>query len=44
MKWIYIEVKKKMNGIFRELLVIRKLISKHNIKLNRQVIKKLLGN
>ena len=31
---IYIEVKRKTSGIFKELLVIKRLISKYNIKLN----------
>jgi len=44
MKKIYIEVKKKMNGYLRELLVIKKLIIKCGIKYYRKAIRKLYGN
>ena len=40
-KWIYIEVKKRMSGMFKRLLVIRTLTDINGIRLNGQVIIKL---
>ena len=44
MRWIYIKVKKKTSGIFKRLLVIKTLINTNGIRLNGQVIIRLLGN
>jgi len=44
MKKTLIEVKKKINGYLRKLLVIRKLMIKCSIKYYRKAIKKLYRN
>ena len=44
MKWIYIEVRKKMSGMFKRLLVIRTLMDISGIRLSGQVMMRLPGN
>jgi len=44
MKKIFIEVRKKINGYLRKLLVMKKLMIKCGIKYYRKAIKKLYGN
>ena len=43
-KWIYIKVKKRISGTFKKSLVIRTLTDISGIRLNRQVIMRLLGS
>ena len=44
MKWTCIEVRKKISGMFKRSLVIRILMDISGIKLNGQVIMRLLGS
>ena len=44
MKWIYIEVRKKTSGMFKKSLVMRTLMDTSGIRLNGQVMIRLLRN
>ena len=43
-KWTYIEAKKKTSGIFKKLLIMRILTDISGMRLNGQVMMRLLGN